>query len=84
MQADWIAVGTVGNIAQIASINNQTNTLTLTSAITRADGAPVWLYKKSDGVRVLYGAAPDAGALESGAGSTPLPPAAPTGLVILP
>lgn len=84
MQADWIAVGTVGNIVQIASINNQTNTLTLASAITRTDGAPVWLYMKSDGVRVLYGTAPDAGANESGAGSTGLPPAAPTGLVILP
>jgi hypothetical protein len=84
MQADWIAVGTVGNIAQIASINTQTNTLTLTSAITRTDGAPVWLYRKSDGVRVLYGTAPDAGANESGSGSTGLPPAAPTGLVILP
>jgi hypothetical protein len=62
--ADWIAVGTVGNIVQIASINYSTNTITLANAISRSDGNSVWLYKKSDGVRVLYGSAPDAGAYE--------------------
>lgn len=51
---DWIAVGTVTNIAQIVSINYATNTLTLDRALTRSDGQNVWLYKKSDGVRVLY------------------------------
>jgi len=48
----------------IASINYSTNTITLANAISRSDGNSVWLYKKSDGVRVLYGSAPDAGAYE--------------------
>lgn len=32
--------------------------------MTWADDAPIWLYKKSDGTRVLYGSAPDYGAYE--------------------
>lgn len=62
--ADWIAVGTVSNTVQIASINYSTNTITLANSISRSDGNSVWLYKKSDGVQVLYGSAPDAGAYE--------------------
>jgi len=64
IQADWIAVGTVTNVIQIAAVNYSINTITLVNAIQRKDGDPVWLYKKSDGVRVLYGSAPDAGAHE--------------------
>ena len=64
INADWIAVGTVSNIVQISSVNYSTNTITLASPITWADNANIWLYKKSDGMRVLYGSAPDAGAYE--------------------
>jgi hypothetical protein len=59
---DWIAIGTVGNIAQISFINYDTKTITLASALSWSNGDSVWLYKKSDGVRVLYGTAPDQGA----------------------
>ncbi len=62
--ADWIAIGTVGNTVQIISINYTTNTITLASAKTWANGASVWLYKKSDGDIVLDGVAPDLGANE--------------------
>jgi hypothetical protein len=41
------------------------NTITLASPMTWASGAPIWLYTKSDGTRVLYGSAPDLGAYES-------------------
>jgi hypothetical protein len=73
-QADWIAVGTTTNVAQIASIDYDTNTITLASGITRNDGDAVWLYKKSDGARVILGAAPDIGAVPYYA-STPAAPA---------
>jgi hypothetical protein len=72
--ADSIAVGTIGNVVEIASISG--NTITLANAITRNDNDPVWLYKKSDGERVLYGSAPDAGAFEFS--ETDEPPAAPS------
>jgi hypothetical protein len=64
VQADWIAVGTVGNVVKISSIDYATNTITLASSITRKAGDSIWLYRKSDGVQVLYGNAPDAGAYE--------------------
>jgi len=64
VQADWIAVGTTSNIAQISSIDYTNNIITLANTISRSDGDSVWLYKKSDGVRVLYGTAPDIGAHE--------------------
>lgn len=70
VQADWIAIGTVWNVVQIASISG--NTITLTNSIARNDFDPVWLYKKSDGVIVLYGLAPDIGAYEY-TGSQPTP-----------
>ena len=69
VQGDWILVGaTVSGAAstQITDINYSTNTLTISPAISRADGDKVWLYKKSDGVQVLYGTAPDYGAFEYG------------------
>ena len=62
VQGDWIAVGTVGNIAQITDINYAARTITLNKGIRRGKGQPVWLYQKSDGARVLYGTAPDLGA----------------------
>jgi hypothetical protein len=64
IQADWIAIGSVSNIVEISSINYGTNVITLASVMTWADNAPIWLYKKSDGVRVLYGSAPHYGAYQ--------------------
>jgi hypothetical protein len=61
---DEIAIGTVGNTVAISAINYATNTITLASAKTWADDAPIWLYKKSDGAVVLNGSAPDYGASE--------------------
>jgi hypothetical protein len=66
--ADWIKVGTV--TVQISSINYATNTITLASAITWADNAEIRLYKKSDGVQVLYGAETDMGAHEYAGATT--------------
>lgn len=65
LDADYIAIGTVTNTVQISSINYTTNTITLASAMTWADNANIWLYKKSDGTVVLLGDAPDYGAHES-------------------
>jgi hypothetical protein len=70
LSADWIAIGTVSNTVQIASINYSTNTITLENTISRSDGESIWLYKKSDGSIVLYGTAPDAGAYEYVTGSS--------------
>ena len=68
--ADQIAVGTVGNTATVSSIDYSTNTITLASGITRSDNDSVWLYKKSDGLTVLVGTAPDIGANEYGVSGT--------------
>jgi len=80
---DWIAIGTVTNTVQIAQggINYSTNTITLASPMTWTNGAPIWLFKKSDGTKVLYGSAPDYGAYEYLPSGDTIPPAAPTGLV---
>ena len=68
---DWIAIGSVGNVVQILSIDYSTNTIRLASSVNWGIGAPVWIYKKSDGSQVLYGAAPDYGAYEyTGGGGT--------------
>jgi hypothetical protein len=64
MHADLIAIGTVGKVVQIQSIDYSTNTITLAAPMSWANGAPIWLYKKSDGAQVLYGSAPDMGAHE--------------------
>jgi hypothetical protein len=69
MQPDWIAIGSVANVVQIASITygtyaNPAGTIKLASPTSWSSGARVWLYKKSDGALVLYGAAPDYGASE--------------------
>lgn len=62
MRPDWIAVGSVTNVVEIESIDYGLNVIALASPMTWADGALVWLYKKSDGIRVLYGNAPETGA----------------------
>ena len=64
IQADWIAIGTVSNTAQINSIDYDTNTITLEAPITWSDNANIWLYKDSSGNIVLSGTAPDIGAYE--------------------
>lgn len=72
-QADWICVGTVSNCVQISTVSYTAEgegdyegayKIVLTGVISRSDGNSIWLYKKSDGVRVLYGTAPDIGAHE--------------------
>ena len=72
---DWIAVGTTSNVVQILSINYGTGTITLASSISRNDNDPIYLYKDSDGTRVLYGSFPDIGASEynNGAPGAPAP-----------
>lgn len=79
VNADQIRIST-GTYATIASINYATNTITLTAGVSRSDGDPVYLYKKSDGDIVLVGPLPDVGAYEYGAGAAV--PAAPTNVRI--
>lgn len=64
IQADHIAIGTVGNTVQISSINYSTNTIELASAMTWSNNDNVWLYKNTEGTIVLYGSAPEYGAHE--------------------
>jgi hypothetical protein len=78
-QADWIRVGptTTSPTIQIASINYNTNTITLVSAISRSVGSPVYLYKNSKGTVVLNNNNPDVGAYQFGTqaqGPPPNPP----------
>lgn len=73
VQGDCISVTTVGNHVCISSINYSTNTLTLASPISATNGDPVWLYSKSDGVRVLFGSAPDMGAFPANPSATSTP-----------
>ncbi|MBN1295049.1 MAG: hypothetical protein JXB48_24650 [Candidatus Latescibacteria bacterium] len=65
LESDWIAVGTVDNVAEIASIDYKTNTITLATPLTWEDKAKVWLYRDSSGRVVLKGEKPDIGADES-------------------
>jgi hypothetical protein len=80
VQGDCIAVTTTTNHVCVTSVNYATNTLTLSSSITRSSGDSVWLYSKSDGVQVLTGSAPDLGAQPYGGGSGTNPPAPPSNL----
>jgi hypothetical protein len=64
VQADWIAIGKVNNVVKVASIEYSKNIIYLESPMTWSDESPIWLYKKSDGKRVLFGNAPDVGAYE--------------------
>lgn len=61
---DWIAIGTVANVVEIASIDYTTNTITLAAPMTWTDKAKIWLYSDSGGRRVLNETAPDIGAHE--------------------
>jgi hypothetical protein len=81
-QADWIAIGTVTNVAQISSVNHTNNTITLAAARSWVNNDPVWLYKDSGGEVVLLGTAPDLGAYEF-TGETPLDTTPPTISAIL-
>jgi len=72
---DWIAIGTIENTVQISSINYETNTIFLASPKTWNNEAKVWLYKKSDGQRIIFGAGPDMGSHEySGGGEEEVKP----------
>ena len=76
---DCISVSATTSHVCISSVNYQTNTLTLTSSINRSPGNSVWLYSDSKGNQVLFGSAPNIGALNTpsgtaGGGSTPPPP----------
>ena len=64
IQADWIAIGAVTNVVQISSIDYSTNTITLSQPMSWNDSDSIYLYKRSDGTRILYGPAPDQGAYE--------------------
>jgi hypothetical protein len=81
VQADWIRVGPTAAV-QIASIDYNTNTITLATPISRSPGDPVYLYKDSTGRQVLLGSAPDIGAYQftGGGGGDPQAPSAPKGL----
>jgi hypothetical protein len=80
VNGDCISVGTVTIHVCISSINYQTNTITLTSGITRSAGNPVWLYSDSTGRQVLFGSAPNIGATFQAV--SPLTP--PTNLTAVP
>jgi hypothetical protein len=70
IRADWIAIGTVTNIVEISVVDYVNKTITLATAKSWADNAPVWLYKKSDGERVLNWENPNIGADYSGDGGS--------------
>lgn len=70
VQPDWIRIG-ASTTVQISSINYATNTITLANSVSRSDGDGVYLYKNSSGTQVLYGTAPDIGALESNPSTGP-------------
>ncbi len=63
-EPDWIVIGNTDNAVQISSIDYDSNIITLANSVLRADGDAVWLYKISDGTRVIHGQAPDIGAYE--------------------
>jgi hypothetical protein len=65
INADCVAVKTVGNHVCITAINYTTGVITLSADPgTRSAGDPVWLYTDSNGTVQLYGSAPDIGAVE--------------------
>src|SRR6266446_5443530 len=71
---DCIAVRTASNHVCVTAVNYTANTLTLASSISRSAGQGVYLYSKSDGVRVLTGSAPDMGAYPYNGSSSSLAP----------
>jgi hypothetical protein len=64
IEPDEIAIGSVNNFVRISKIDYSTNVITLEKPATWQAGDKVWLYTKSDGIRVLYGASNDQGAYE--------------------
>jgi hypothetical protein len=78
VKADQIRVGTT-TVAQITSVNYATNSLILANSIARLPGDRVYLFTDSNGRIVLFGNAPDIGALPAGLQQTPAPP---TGLTV--
>ena len=62
--ADWIAIGSATNVAKVLTVNYSLNTITLAQPASWSAGDRVWLYRKSDGARVLFGSGPDSGAHE--------------------
>lgn len=76
VNGDCIAVEAASNHVCVTGVNYATNTLTLASSISRSAGQGVYLYSKSDGVKVLTGSAPDMGAypFTGSSGSAPAPP----------
>ncbi len=65
VQPDWIRISPA-TVVQIAAINYSTGVLTLATPQSWTSGAPVYLYKNSDGDVVLNGANPDIGAFPAG------------------
>jgi hypothetical protein len=96
---DTLAIGETvegATIAQITRISysdtasTSSGNVTFDSAVSCTNGNKVWLYKKSDGVKVIYGSAPDIGAWEYGAasmhgtgGSHQIGPVAPIGIRVV-
>ena len=75
MNPDTIRIG-ASTTVKIASggINYATGVITLASAVSWSNGNPVYLYKNSTGTQVLFGSAPDIGALPfSGSGGCATP-----------
>jgi hypothetical protein len=95
VQADTLAIGETIEAATIAQIkgisysdtaSTSSGNVTFDSAVSCTNGNKVWLYKKSDGVKVIYGSAPDIGAWEYGAASmhgTGVEPRTPIGVRIV-
>ena len=79
VQPDWIRIG-ASTTVQIAAVNYTNNVIALASPVTWTSGAPIFLYKDSDGTVVLNGANPDIGAYPASSGGGTPAPAAPTGL----
>jgi hypothetical protein len=80
VQSDWIRIGPSATV-QISNINYATNVITLANPVSWPSGAPVYLYRNSNGTIVLTGANPNIGfdpTAGSTSGSGPQPPAAPT------
>lgn len=64
-QGDVIAINSIGNIAQVTAVNVSTNTVTLSTGLSRSAGQGIYLYKNSSGTIVWTGgAAPNIGACQ--------------------
>ena len=76
-EGDKIAVNTPTNVATVSSINYDTNTIILTSGISRSEDDDIWVLPYDYGNRqqrtdaAYYGSAPDLGAIEFAADLKP-------------